>query len=171
MNLTRPALVLATALIAPIAIAHGGSEHDAATPQASGSAAAAHAGSAGVTPFGRPGDPAKVTRTVNIEMSDAMRFTPATLEVRRGETIRFVVRNEGAVLHEMVLGTGKDLGKHSREMRESPQMAHAEPYMVHVEPGATGEMIWKFDRPGRFDYACLIPGHYEAGMKGQVVVR
>jgi uncharacterized cupredoxin-like copper-binding protein len=121
-------------------------------------------------PFGRTGDPQKVTRTVRISGSDAMRFSPAELTVRQGETIRFVVRNEGKVMHELVLGTLQELAQHAEWMRRFPNMEHEEPYMVHLAPGQSGEVIWQFTRPGDFHFGCLVPGHFEAGMKGRIRV-
>lgn len=123
------------------------------------------------TPFGIAGDPAAATRTVKIDMSDRMRFTPDELVVKNGETVRFVLRNSGATLHEMVIGTKEGLKEHAEMMRKHPGMEHEEPYMAHVKPGASGEIVWKFNRKGTFQFACLIPGHFEAGMVGRVVVR
>ena len=123
------------------------------------------------TPFGRAADPKAATRTVRISMDDRMRFTPSAFSVRRGETLRFVVRNQGKVLHEMVLGTPEDLAKHAELMRKLLDMEHDEPNMVHVRPGASGEMAWTFDKAGEFGFACLVPRHFEAGMTGKVVVK
>ena len=123
------------------------------------------------TPFGRQGDPQKVTRTVRVGMSDKMRFDPGSIAVKKGETIRFVVANKGAVLHEMVLGTPQALKEHAAMMKKHPGMEHEEPSMAHVKPGATGEIVWQFTRAGEFQFACLIPGHFEAGMVGKVVVQ
>ena len=147
-------------LVAPLAHAHG-DEHDkraAAQPMVE-------------TDFGRTGDPTKVSRTIRIDMSDAMRFTPAELAVERGETVRFIVRNLGKTLHEMVLGTRQELAAHAELMRKFPDMEHDEPFMVHVGPGKTGEMVWQFVRSGEFYYGCLVPGHFEAGMVGKVTVK
>lgn len=121
--------------------------------------------------FGREGDPAKVSRTVELDMSDAYRFTPADVTVRRGETVRFVVRNRGRQLHEMVLGTTEELEAHAALMRKFPGMEHAEAHMTHVAPGAQGAIVWQFTQAGEYRFACLIPGHYEAGMVGRVVVK
>jgi uncharacterized cupredoxin-like copper-binding protein len=99
-----------------------------------------------------------------------MRFSPEKLEVKQGETIKFVIKNGGKVMHEMVLGTKKDLDEHAAMMVKFPDMEHEEPYMAHVGPGKTGEIIWTFNKPGTFDYACLIAGHYQAGMVGKVTV-
>lgn len=120
--------------------------------------------------FGRTGDPKKVTRTVRISGSDAMRFAPAELTVRQGETIRFLVRNDGKVMHELVLGTLEELQQHAEWMRRFPNMEHEEPYMVHLAPGQSGEVIWQFTEPGEFHFGCLVPGHFEAGMKGRIRV-
>lgn len=121
--------------------------------------------------FGREGDPRKVTRTVKLDMTDAFRFTPADVTVKRGETVRFVVANSGKVLHEMVLGTTGELKEHAALMKKFPDMEHADANMAHVKPGAKGEIVWQFTKAGEYQFACLIPGHYEAGMVGKVVVK
>jgi uncharacterized cupredoxin-like copper-binding protein len=120
--------------------------------------------------FGRPGDPKLVTRTIRIDMDDTMRYSVDKITVRQGETIRFVARNSGKVLHELVLGTPKEIAEHADLMRRFPDMEHDEEYQLHVKPGATGEMIWQFTKSGAFQFACLMPGHYEAGMVSNVVV-
>ena len=120
--------------------------------------------------IGAAGEAAKVTRTVNIDMSDAMRFTPANVQAKQGETIRFVVKNSGKVKHEFVLGTAEALKEHYELMKKFPEMEHSDPNMVTVAPGQTGEVIWQFTKSGKIDFACLQPGHYDAGMKGAVMV-
>ncbi|MBA2689633.1 MAG: cupredoxin family protein, partial [Burkholderiales bacterium] len=96
--------------------------------------------------IGKPGDPAKVTRTIEVDMSDAMRFTPAKISVKRGETIKFVVKNSGKLKHEMVLGSVKELKKHAALMRKFPEMEHADPNQASVDPGQTGELVWQFTK-------------------------
>jgi uncharacterized cupredoxin-like copper-binding protein len=120
------------------------------------------------TAFGIAADPAKATRTIRVDLSDAMRFSPAEITVKRGEVLRFVVANKGQMLHEMVLGTRKELEKHAALMKKFPGMEHDEPHMAHVAPGKTGEIGWQFTRTGTFHFACLVPGHFEAGMIGTV---
>ncbi len=120
--------------------------------------------------FGREGDPKKVSRTVKVDMSDAMRFSPASLTIKQGETVRFVVKNNGKTMHEMVLGTMQELKEHAELMKKHPGMEHDEPYMAHVAPGKTERIVWQFTRPGEFHFGCLIPGHFEAGMIGKVIV-
>jgi uncharacterized cupredoxin-like copper-binding protein len=120
--------------------------------------------------FGREGDPNAVTRTVTVGMDDRMRFTPAEVTVKRGETVRFRVKNHGKVLHEMVLGTMPDLQAHAEMMKKHPGMEHDEPYMAHVSPGKTASFVWQFTKPGEFYYGCLVAGHFEAGMVGKVKV-
>jgi uncharacterized cupredoxin-like copper-binding protein len=127
-------------------------------------------GSAEQTAFGIAGDPQRAARTIAVEMSDTMRFSPSSIRVRTGETVRLRVTNKGAARHEMVLGTLNDLRKHAAMMRKFPEMEHTEPFIAHVVPGETGEIVWKFNRPGQFHFACLVPGHLEAGMIGSVVV-
>lgn len=121
-------------------------------------------------PWGIAGERAAARRRIEVGMSDDMRFTPARIEVRQGETVRFVFRNRGQTLHEFVLGTKAVLEEHAALMMKFPDMEHDEPYMAHVAPGTSGEIVWTFNRAGEFDFACLIPGHYQAGMVGQVVV-
>lgn len=121
-------------------------------------------------PWGIAGEPGQVSRTIEIGMSDQMRFTPDRIEVKQGETIRFVHRNNGQMLHEFVLGTKKDLDEHAALMVKFPGMQHDEPYMAHIGPGQSGEIIWTFNRAGDFDFACLIAGHYQAGMVGKLSV-
>lgn len=122
------------------------------------------------SPIGQPGQAAKVTRTIQVDMADNMRFTPANPTVKRGETIRFVVKNSGKLKHEFVLGEVKELKAHYEQMKKFPEMEHAEPNMVTVAPGQTGEVIWQFTKAGPVDFACLLPGHYDAGMKGVIKV-
>jgi uncharacterized cupredoxin-like copper-binding protein len=109
-------------------------------------------------------------RTVEFTMTDNMRFTPNTLQVKQGETLRLVIKNEGKQLHEFVLGTAKELEEHAALMVKFPNMEHDEPYMAHVPPGKSGQIVWTFNRAGEFDFACLIAGHYAAGMVGKVTV-
>jgi uncharacterized cupredoxin-like copper-binding protein len=120
--------------------------------------------------WGIAGDTKAVKRTIELRMTDNMRFTPDRIDVRRGETIRIVLRNDGKMLHEFVLGTKKELDEHAALMIKFPTMEHDEPYMAHVPAGKTGEVIWTFNRAGHFDFACLIAGHYQAGMVGKVNV-
>ena len=136
--------------------------------QASGTHAGGHAHEG--PSIGEPGLADKVSRTVTIDMQDNMRFVPATLRVNQGETVRLIVRNRGAVAHELVLGRIKELKAHAKAMQKFPAMEHGEPNMVSVAPGAQGELVWHFTHAVTLDFACLRPGHYEAGMKGQIAV-
>ncbi len=120
--------------------------------------------------WGQEGDIKKVTRTITINMTDNMRFTPDVIEIKQGETIKFVVQNAGKVLHEMVIGTKEELAKHAEQMKKHPNMEHDEPFMAHVDPAKNADMIWNFSKAGTFMFACLIPGHFEAGMKGKINV-
>jgi len=127
-------------------------------------AAGNHAGGHDDAAIGQPGDASKVTRTIKVDMTDAMRFKA------QGETIRFVVKNSGKLKHEMVLGTQKELKEHAEAMKKNPEMEHADANMVTLAPGKTGEIVWQFTKAGKVDFACLQPGHYDAGMKGLVTV-
>ena len=122
------------------------------------------------TDWGVAGDPGAASRTIEVGMSDAMKFVPERIDVRQGETVRFVVRNRGALQHEFVIGNRQALDAHAELMQRFPNMEHDEPYMAHVAPGGRGEVIWTFNRAGEFDFACLIAGHYQAGMVGHIKV-
>ena len=122
------------------------------------------------TAIGKPGVAARVNRTITIEMNDSMRYAPADVQVKQGETIRFVVKNVGKVKHELSLGTQQELLEHLEQMRKFPDMEHDEPNKITLAPGKQGEIIWQFTKAGTVNFACLMPGHYEAGMKGVVQV-
>lgn len=155
------AAVIVAALSSP-AFAHGDAKHQKKE---------ARAISTEEKEFGREGDPKKASRTVRIDMSDKMRFTPASLAIKQGETVKFVVKNSGKVMHEMVIGSMKELKEHAELMRKFPGMEHDEAYMAHVAPGKEGELVWQFTKAGEFHYACLIPGHMEAGMIAKISVK
>ena len=137
-------------------------------------AASAHEGehfSAGV-----PGNPRKPARAVTVVMSDGdgdgtMKFTPGHLEVKKGEQIRFVIKNKGSLKHEFMLASVKDNDKHAEMMKKFPDMEHDDPNAQSVDPGKTAEILWRFSKTGTFEFACLIPGHREAGMHGTVTVK
>ena len=136
-------------------------------------------------PFGKAGDAKNVIRTIRVEMHDTMKFLAAgpgvvraggaatggtEIRLNQGDTVKFVVTNDGKVMHEMVIGTMQELKAHAELMRKHPGMEHDEAYMAHVSPGKKGEIVWQFTQPGEFYYAGLIPGHFEAGMIGRIVV-
>ena len=120
--------------------------------------------------WGIAGDARAVKRTTTLKMTDNMRFTPDKFEVKEGDTIKLVMKNNGKVMHELVIGTRKELDEHAALMVKFPGMEHDEPYMAHVAPGKKGAIVWTFNRAGNFDFACLIAGHYQAGMVGKIVV-
>ncbi len=120
--------------------------------------------------IGKPGVATATTRSVAINMSDTMRFTPSSFSAKQGETIRFVIKNSGSLKHEFILGTEKELKAHYELMKKNPEMEHSEPNMITLAGGQTGEVIWQFTKAGKIDFACLQPGHYDAGMKGKVMV-
>lgn len=157
----RIALLASLLAAAGVAVAHGDSGHGL-KPQAASSEEYA---------FGRAGDPEKATRTVRVAMSDKMRFEPASLTIRQGETVKFIVRNGGKVMHEMIIGTMKELKRHAELMRKYPTMEHDDPFGTHVAPGKTGTIVWQFTKPGEYHFGCLVPGHFESGMVGQITVQ
>lgn len=119
---------------------------------------------------GKAGDPAKVSRAIAVTMVDTMRFTPDQISVKAGETIRFFVKNAGKIPHEMVIGTVEKFKEHAEMMRKMPEMKHAEPNTITLAAGQRGGIVWQFDKAGEVNFACLIPGHMEAGMVGKVKV-
>ena len=120
--------------------------------------------------WGIAGDAKNAQRTITLNMSDDMRFAPSHFSVKKGETLNLRVVNKGQVMHEMVLGTQASLDEHAQMMLKYPGMEHAEPYMAHVAPGQSENLVWSFNRAGNFDFACLIAGHYQAGMTGRFTV-
>ena len=120
--------------------------------------------------WGIAGDRKKVSRTLKLSMSDAMRFTPDHLRIKQGETIQLIIDNKGQSVHELVIGTPQALAAHAEMMLKHPDMEHDEPYMAHVLAAERGEIIWTFNRAGEFEFACLIAGHYQAGMVGKITV-
>ena len=170
-------LILAALALTPIAAlanddAHKGMMHGMMPGMAHGRAEGGHSGDGGhAQGVGMPGDPQKVSRTINVVMSDDMQFTPARINAKRGDTIKFVVRNVGKIKHEMLIGSMTELKEHAELMRKMPGMEHAEPNQVVLDPGISGELIWQFTKAGTVDFACLQPGHFEAGMMGTVSVK
>ena len=189
MNQVRPVLaaVMAASMMSfvPAAFAHG--------ERGQGKPKAVDYSKAEEMPFGRVGNPKKADRTIRVGMDDSMHFVTTAgakpdraidvrmgdgahamagdIVVKRGETISFLVRNDGKLMHEMVIGTMKDLQDHAELMRKVHGMEHDEPYMAHVAPGKQGEIVWQFTRAGEFHYACLVPGHMEAGMIAKITVK
>ncbi|MEY2953208.1 MAG: hypothetical protein RLZZ401_1295 [Pseudomonadota bacterium] len=137
---------------------HGNQSHSTAAP------------SREQKPWGIAGDAGAVQRSVTVTMSDRMRFSPDHLALRLGETVRLRIHNQGALLHELVLGDRATLDAHAALMLKFPDMEHDEPYMAHVPAGKTGGIVWHFNRAGQFEFACLIAGHYQAGMVGRISV-
>ncbi len=161
MKLIKTGLLLAALAFSTAPWAHGDAEHGAKKPAPVRKEQKA---------WGIAGEAKSARRTIEVGMNDTMRFTPEALTVRLGDTVRFVFRNHGKQLHEFVLGTRKELDEHAALMMKFPDMEHDEPYMAHVPPGKTAEIVWTFNRAGEFDFACLIAGHYQAGMVGKVTV-
>ena len=150
-----------TVLLASIAI------QSFATGNHAGNHPGGHADSDAI---GKPGKATNAKRTVKVEMLDTMRFNPQSITVKQGETIKFIIKNSGKVKHEMVLGTEKELKEHAEVMKKNPEMEHDDANQITVQPGKSGEIIWQFTKAGKVNFACLQPGHYDAGMAGTVTV-
>jgi uncharacterized cupredoxin-like copper-binding protein len=154
MNPTKLALTVAAiaALTASSALAHSdGHKHEAFSA-------------------GQPGDPGKPARTIEVEMTE-MAYTPDKIEVKRGEQIKFVIRNAGKEDHEFLLATTAENLKHAEVMRKHPEMEHDDPNGVRVAPNKSAEILWRFTKRGAFEFSCLIPSHREYGMIGTVTVK
>jgi uncharacterized cupredoxin-like copper-binding protein len=147
-----------------------------ATAKAQDDGHASHGGHMHAAPSfdaGEPGAGAKVSRRIEVvarEGDGKMFFAPARISVNKGENVDFVVRNEGQLEHEFVLGSASENASHAAEMAAMPEMKHDDSNAVRVAPGKSAHLLWTFSKAGNFEFACLIPGHYEAGMKGEAVV-
>jgi len=140
----------------------------------SGPAGHSHGDASGETAFGKPGDAKKPARVIAITMREAdgkMEFVPNRIDIRKGEQVRFKIRNNGELDHEVVVGTLEMNLKHAEEMKKNPDMEHDDPNAKRLQPKKTGEIVWAFTKAGEFDFSCLIPGHREAGMTGTIVVK
>ena len=145
------------------------------------------------TKIGEPGDPAEATRSIVIDMLDNS-FTPTRVDIRKGETVRFILRNVGEAVHEFNIGTAQMHVAHRKEMlmmmesgvlevdRVNRQrmkmdtgggraMTHDDPNSKLLEPGKSAEIVWKFSSDAKLEFACNVPGHYESGMKGHIRIR
>ena len=123
---------------------------------------------------GRPGDPKKPARVVQVTMREGdgkMLYVPDRLEIKRGEQVRFVLTNSGDLDHEFILATTAENVKHAEEMKKNPEMEHDDPNAKRVAPKKKSEIVWRFTKAGQFEYGCLIPGHREAGMTGTIIVK
>ena len=140
-------------------------------------AAGSHGGGHGdgqMSAIGEPGQASEVARSIRISMLETddgnMVFEPSTLQVEEGETVRLNFVNAGELEHEFVMGKHADIMQHKAEMQGSPEMGHDDPNTIRLQPGEEGDIVWTFGNAGEFDFACLIPGHYELGMKGDIKV-
>lgn len=159
-------------------------------------AGAGEPGHAHNTDIGQPAKASAAKRTVQVEMGDSF-YKPETIQVKAGETVRFVIKNKGDFLHEFNIGTASMHAAHQKEMAmmvdhgmltatgvnkdmanmdhskmpgmEGHSMKHDDPNSVLVDPGQTRELTWKFTKDVSLEFACNMPGHYESGMVGKVM--
>jgi uncharacterized cupredoxin-like copper-binding protein len=104
------------------------------------------------------------------ETDDGMVFEPSALTFKAGEAIKIMISNAGELEHEFVMNTPEEIIEHKTMMERFPEMEHDDPNSVRLDAGASGEIVWTFTNAGSFEFACLIPGHYEAGMHGTILV-
>jgi uncharacterized cupredoxin-like copper-binding protein len=123
---------------------------------------------------GEPGNPKQSSRLIEITMRESdgkMLFAPDRIEVRRNEQVRFVLKNDGAIEHEFMLASAKENAAHGEAMAKMPDMRHEEPNGRRLDAKGKTEILWRFTKRGEYEFACLIPGHYQVGMFGKIVVR
>lgn len=123
---------------------------------------------------GEPGNPKKPARVILVTMHEGdgkMMFIPDKVEIRKGEQVRFMLRNSGLLDHEFVLASTEDNLKHAEDMKKYPDMEHDDPNAKRLAPNKASEIVWRFTKTGEFEYGCLIPGHREAGMTGKIIVK
>ena len=161
MKFGKIALLTNILLVSTASLAGGSHDHDHSNKAGSGLIE---------IEFGKYGTQMHPTFTIEISMSDDMRFTPATIQVKQGDIVEFIHANEVQLMHEFVLGTLQSLNEHAEEMKQNPSMSHDKPFTVNIAPGETGTNTWQSTESGVFHFGCLIPGHYEAGMRGTVIV-
>ena len=107
--------------------------------------------------IGKPAKMSQVTKTITVDMSDDMRFTPEKINVRKGDVVQFIVKNSGKVKHEMVLGTPKELAAHYKQMLKFPGMVHEDPQTASVAPGQSGDIVWAFTNSGMWTLLACNP--------------
>jgi uncharacterized cupredoxin-like copper-binding protein len=164
LSATAIALLLGAAALVPITV----------MPASAGPGAPGHSHDHSGFSAGEPGNPKNPARIVTVTMTDGdgtMRFIPDRLDVKKGEQVRFIIQNKGALKHEFTLASVQDNNKHAQLMQKYPDMEHDDPNAKSVDPGKTAEILWRFSKAGTFEFACLIPGHREAGMHGTVAVK
>lgn len=124
--------------------------------------------------IGVPGEATGVSRTIHITMLErddgSMAFEPASISASMGQTVRLIFTNAGHADHEFVMDTSESILAHKAVMEKWPEMEHAEPNSLRLKSRGSGEIIWNFNQAGEFQFACLIPGHFEAGMHGKLSV-
>ena len=108
--------------------------------------------------------PGLVTVTVDIHYS---KFSLSTLQVHEGTTVRFVIRNHDPIAHEFIVG---DKQVHLRHQFGTHPAHPPVPGEVSIAAADVGETFYRFDRAGRFEFACHLPGHFAFGMRGWVTV-
>jgi uncharacterized cupredoxin-like copper-binding protein len=124
--------------------------------------------------YGEPGNPDEPARLIQVtmkEMDGGMKFLPDMIKVRVGEQVRIRVRNGGELEHELVFATLEENLAHGVEMAKNPDMEHDDPNAVRVQPGEVADIVWRFTNAGEFDFSCLLPGHREGGMFGNIIVQ
>lgn len=166
----RACMVTLTIMAAFAALSVG----SALSAKASGTDAHEHHHHAAGFSAGEPGNPQAPSRTIEVTMRESdgkMEFVPNHIEVKQGEQIKFALYNRGELEHEFVLAAPEEILEHAQAMRQNPDMQHDDPNARRLSPRQTAEMLWHFTKPGEFQYACLIPGHLEAGMSGIVDVK
>jgi len=123
---------------------------------------------------GEPGDPKKPAQVIMVTMREGdgkMLFIPDRIELKAGQQVRFILRNNGLLEHEFVLATTEENLTHAEVMKKNPDMEHDEPNGRRLAPKKAADLVWRFTKAGQFEFGCLVPGHREAGMTGTIIVK
>lgn len=153
--------------VEPAAVQQGGNDHEDGHGHHAGGHAGKHASS-----VGEPATADAVSRTIRVDLLDTMRFAFDTpLDMKQGEAVRFVVTNRGQIRHEFSIGSADEQDAHRAMMSNMPNMVHDDPNAVTVDPGQTRELIWRFEGDQPVVFACNIPGHSEAGMIAEAMLK
>ncbi|HEY2666453.1 MAG TPA: heavy metal translocating P-type ATPase, partial [Actinomycetota bacterium] len=110
-----------------------------------------------------------VSRTIEVAMTDDA-YGPSTMAVATGQRVRFVFRNEGTVVHDALIGDATVQAEHDAGKRTGRAHVRGAVPMVSVAPGATGDLVYTFTRPGTVLIGCHEPGHYVRGMRAVITV-
>jgi uncharacterized cupredoxin-like copper-binding protein len=164
-------IALVLVLLVVVKLLTGGGDHGPGRHLGTGGDTAPSSRQQNPGPVGGPADADEATRTVEVTTLDAMSFEPSRINASAGETLTFVVTNTGQAVHEFTLGDAAMQQEHAEAMAHTPgEMAHSTPNSITLQPGETKQLTWRLGDTGTLEYGCHVPGHYQAGMRGQITI-